>query len=429
MNYRSIISKISSALFNPNMERVISKKVYINVILSILLIMSFIVLIINIILGFTSILYYTLFISFSSILLWLLNRLTKETHYTLILGFIFTLTIWNIFYFFNNGSYGPLYYYIFPIIYIIIYFSNKGVLYFLLTLILVNLIIVTYLEYFIPEIGFDYENNLLKLIDHYFGILITNFIIVLLFANLIKMQINEKKIANESNQLKTSFLANTSHDIRTPMNAIIGFVDLLEDPELSKKELNRNISIIHSNTNQLINLVNDIFDISIIQSGNFVLHKEFISLNLLIEELYSNFKQIIDNQGKEIIFQAHYGLPETQSIVFVDPVRINQILNNLIQNAIKHTQKGAIIFGYEYQVDSEELLFYVKDTGAGMATEKLNLIFSRYTTNIQGTKNTEGIGLGLNITSNLVELMKGKIWVKSEPEKGSQFYFTIPIEK
>ena len=131
--------------------------------------------------------------------------------------------------------------------------------------------------------------------------------------------------------------------------------------------------------------------------------------------------------NKNIELNVHFGLPMTQSIIFADASRITQILTNLLQNAIKYTHDGAIAFGYDKKLDSNELVFFVKDTGSGIPADKIKDIFTRYVTNIDVTKKVKGTGLGLHITNSLVHLMNGKVWVESEIGKGSQFYFTLPL--
>lgn len=178
----------------------------------------------------------------------------------------------------------------------------------------------------------------------------------------------------------------------------------------------------------MLTLVNDIFDISIIESKNIIIHPQHVSINEILEDVFDNFKREIEVNERNIDLRVHFGLPITQSIIYIDPVRIKQILTNLIQNAIKHTPEGAIIFGYDIEINKNELVFYVKDTGYGIPEDQLENIFTRYVTNIDASKKIKGTGLGLHITSSLVSLMKGKIWVKSEVDKGSMFYFSIPLE-
>jgi hypothetical protein len=289
-------------------------------------------------------------------------------------------------------------------------------------------LVLYYLEYSIPGFIDDYDNFNSQLLDHFISVVLTTLTFTILIRNLIKTQIKEKKIVEESNHLKTSFLANTSHDLRAPANSILSFSEIILQEDLSQKELERYINIIHSNSQQLLVLINDIFDISIIESRNLIISPRNININAVLEEVYSNFKRDIEVSNKNIELNVHFGLPMTQSIIFADAARITQILTNLLQNAIKYTHDGAIAFGYDKKLDSNELIFFfVKDTGSGIPADKIKDIFTRYVTNIDVTKKVKGTGLGLHITNSLVHLMNGKVWVESEIGKGSQFYFTLPL--
>ena len=241
--------------------------------------------------------------------------------------------------------------------------------------------------------------------------------------------IRAKVKAEESDKIKTVFLANMSHEIRTPMNGILGFAQLLSSEKISRQELNEYIQAIDSNGKVLISLIDDIIDISKIESGHVKINRESIQLNEFLDEIFQSFLNEPRRTEKENVqFILEKDLPDLECIIETDPVRLRQVIYNLISNAIKFTSKGTIRVGY--RLDSpNSLLFYVKDTGIGIQPQKLKLIFERF---IQAddsiTRKYGGSGLGLAISKGLVELMGGKIWVESSQMKGSSFYFSHPFK-
>ena len=238
--------------------------------------------------------------------------------------------------------------------------------------------------------------------------------------------IQAKERAEESDRLKSAFLANMSHEIRTPMNAIIGFSDLLADPSLDSPEISLYTSVIKERCNNLLQIVNDILDISRIEANEIELKENVFALNALIEELYIEYAQKLINENKfQIVLNITKGLSDKESIIYADEVRLKQILCNLLDNAIKFTKNGEIEFGYKSTGESH-LEFYVRDSGIGIHPEKHQIIFERFR-QIDESLDREygGNGLGLAICKAFVELMGGKIWLRSELGKGTTFNFTI----
>ncbi|OYT17336.1 MAG: hypothetical protein B7C24_03195 [Bacteroidetes bacterium 4572_77] len=425
------IIKIISAFYvwfiNPKGARIITPKVYLNYIIFIAIGVLLAALLVNLFLDLPIPDGFVLLMLLLSITMWIVNRYTKKMGYSLIIGYFILLLIFNGFCFLSNGRFFPMTYYLFPIVFVISYFSSKKYLFYLYAGVLLNVLILAYLDLYSIFTGMAYDGEYMRIADNYFSFLFASIALIIFFIDIVKIQIQEKQIAEESIKLKTAFLANTSHDIRNPVNAIHGFCSMLDDEEMSEEELVQYVGIIQSNTKQLLSLMNDIFDISMIQSGNFVLHPHFFNLNNLLKEVHHNFSQQIKNSEKEVSFQVHYGLPDEQSAIFADNVRINQILSNLIQNAIKHTPSGVIVFGYEKIILEDKLLFYVKDTGYGIPEEKQKEIFQRHISNISEKKNLSSSGLGLHITKNLMDLMKGEVWVESKEGEGAHFYFKIPL--
>jgi len=240
---------------------------------------------------------------------------------------------------------------------------------------------------------------------------------------------NAKEKAEESDRLKSVFLANMSHEVRTPLNVIIGFSDLLKDEKLTSQTRNEYIDMITSSSHNLLELINDIIDISKIEAGQLRITETTFNLNQLLKQLMHWIEKDKKDKGKEnveIILSAP--LPDSGSIILTDQGRLKQILVNLLTNALKFTDKGSIEFGYITR--ERELQFYIKDTGTGIRKSNLHSIFERFK---QADENTSqkygGTGLGLAITKAIIELMGGTIWVDSEPKKGSTFYFTLPFKQ
>ncbi len=241
--------------------------------------------------------------------------------------------------------------------------------------------------------------------------------------------IKAKEQAEESDMLKSSFLANMSHEIRTPMNGIVGFLSFIEQDDLAVEKRQAYIRIIRSNVQQLLQLIEDIIDISKIDAHQLSLHPVSFELNILLDELEIFFQDFILKKDKKlelVLDRSQFIVP---SLIKSDPVRVRQILSNLIGNAVKFTDKGYIRFGYRLTDACDEILFFVEDTGIGIEISKQNYIFERFRQVYDNTTQSTygGTGLGLAISKNLVEMMKGRIWVESKLGIGSIFYFTIPF--
>ncbi|MEJ5317093.1 MAG: PAS domain S-box protein [Tenuifilum sp.] len=236
--------------------------------------------------------------------------------------------------------------------------------------------------------------------------------------------------AEESDRLKTAFLANMSHEIRTPLNGVIGFAKFLRNfPDTTPQEREKFLGIISTSADHLLTLINDIIDISKIDVGQLTINPEAVNINDLLNEIYTFFYNANpDLPKREIAFNYTTSLPDSKAMVNADRMRLRQVLTNLINNALKFTDKGKVEFGYNINSETNEFEFFVSDTGIGIAKDKQEIIFQRFRqayTDI--TKQYGGTGLGLAICKSLVELMGGRIWVESETGKGSTFRFTLPI--
>jgi len=235
-----------------------------------------------------------------------------------------------------------------------------------------------------------------------------------------------KEHAEESDKLKSVFLANLSHEIRTPMNGILGFTELLENTEISSQKKNTYIEIIKNSGKHLLSIINDIIEISRIETGLIKPHLTNVEINSLIYSLHEVIKMNIP-QEKKIKLEIIKSKPDRKVVVVTDEVKLRQILSNLLTNAIKYTDKGHV--GYGYEVNSE-LTFFVKDTGIGIDKKDQEIIFERFRrVDEEITSRKRGSGLGLAISKAYVEMLNGSIQVESEKGKGSVFSFSIPFQQ
>jgi hypothetical protein len=246
--------------------------------------------------------------------------------------------------------------------------------------------------------------------------------------------IKAKEQAEESDRLKSAFLANMSHEIRTPMNGILGFSDLLKEPGLSGAQQQEYIRIIEKSGHRMLNIINDIVDISKIEAGLVKVDIQDTNINEKIEFVYAFFKPEVEAKGIRLSFKTT--LPAKEATIKTDSEKVYAILTNLVKNASKYTKEGSIEFGYDRaetlhatspQLHATSLRFYVKDTGIGIPSNRQEAIFERFVQAVISDKMArQGAGLGLAITKSFVEMLGGKIWVESEEGIGSTFYFTLP---
>lgn len=234
-----------------------------------------------------------------------------------------------------------------------------------------------------------------------------------------------KDKAEESDRLKSAFLSNMSHEIRTPMNGILGFSNLLKEPNLSSDDQHRFINIIGNSGERMLNTINNIIDISKIESGLVQTNIEGANINEKMEFVYNFLKPEAENKGLKLLYRNTLSSKDT--FIKTDSEKIYGTLTNLVKNAIKFTDTGSIEFGY--QKKGKYLEFFVKDTGIGIPKNRLDAIFKRFIqADIEDKRAFQGSGLGLSISKSYVKMLGGKIWVESEEGIGSTFYFTIPYK-
>ena len=236
-----------------------------------------------------------------------------------------------------------------------------------------------------------------------------------------------KEKAEESDRLKSAFLANMSHEIRTPMNGILGFAELLKKPNLTGEQQQDYIDIIEKSGARMLNIINDIVDISKIESGQMKVLLNDTNVNEQLEFIYTLFNREVEQKGLHLSLKK--SLLPSEAIISTDREKLYAILANLVKNAIKYTNNGSIEFGYGITGTNHALWlqFFVKDTGIGIAKYRQEAIFERFIqADIFDKMALQGAGLGLAISKAYVEMLGGRIWVESEKGKGSTFYFTLP---
>ncbi len=281
----------------------------------------------------------------------------------------------------------------------------------------------------LPKLSSEYFGRVLKLLT-----VLANELSVLGYNNLklaktirehleLEKQLREaKNQAEESDRLKSAFLANLSHEIRTPMNGIIGFSDLLQIEDILPEDRKEYVTLIKQSSNQLLNIINDIIDISKIESGQVDVNITTFDVNSILKEQYAFFKKQAEDKSVDLKMVLPY--PNDEMYVNLDEIKLRQILTNLISNALKFTDHGYVSFGYT--MNGDKLLFHVKDTGAGIDEEGVVNVFERFWQSKRNSPNKGGTGLGLAITKAYVELLGGEISVSSIPATGTKFEFEMP---
>ncbi|MGZ0015055.1 response regulator [Yeosuana sp. AK3] len=282
------------------------------------------------------------------------------------------------------------------------------------------------------------DNNILTEIQTYKGWFYV-FVTGILFFIYIKRHLKQlrltqkalktaKEKAEESDRLKTAFLQNMSHEIRTPMNAIMGFSSLLPDTFDDKTKLQKYSEIIKQRSHDLLDIINDILDISKIESGQLSVNQDVCDLKALFAELQTFFVEYQNRMGKQHIkFSLHAFNDNEQHLIYTDKVKLKQIFINLISNAFKFTNAGSIMGGCKLD-EHKKAVFYVSDTGIGIPFDKQQIIYERFSQLQQNSEVNAGTGLGLSIAKGLVGILGGELLLESEPGKGSTFFFSFPFK-
>jgi signal transduction histidine kinase len=356
-------------------------------------------------------------------LLYLYGRFLGHGRFYFWLTSIISILFIDSYWFFNFASHGPL----LPLLlvfysFLILIFEKK---YYLLIsfLIFINLFCLYFIELnFFEAIG-NYQDNKSRMLDNYLGMMLNLLVIFSIVSTIKKNYVNEFDRAKMSDQLKSSFLANMSHEIRTPLNAIVGFSSLMSDEDISIREKNEFQILIQKNSDYLLTLIEDIIDVSKIESNQLNVKINEIDVMPLIQNLVQSFQLTVPCDKNVRIIKK---FTEKSLLVKTDQLRLEQILRNLLSNAVKFTEEG--IIEVSCQKGKEFFTFSVKDTGIGIHIEHQEMIFNRFI-KIDNKKQYlhRGTGIGLFLSKKLVEMFGGKIWVESKIGEGSNFLFTIPV--
>jgi PAS domain S-box-containing protein len=229
--------------------------------------------------------------------------------------------------------------------------------------------------------------------------------------------------SEESENLKTVFLRNFSHEIRTPLNAIVGFSEFLEEFDLSGEKKKTYLNIIKHSSQQLLSIVNDIINITALDAGQITYQEHKTDISSLVKRIYRQFESGAGPQN--IAFTYKINVPEDQTVIYTDEVKLSDTLSILLKNAFKFTSEGNIEFGC--YPDRGFLVFYCRDTGIGIPTKFRSKVFQRFSqADNSSTRKYGGNGIGLALAKSYVGLLGGEIWFESVPGKGSEFFFTVP---
>lgn len=355
--------------------------------------------------------------------LYLFGRFVKMgITYNWLVSFLF-LGYLDVLWVLNFGSHGPvLNYFIVFYAFLILVFDRK---YFVaLSVILCLNIIGLYLveKQFNAELG-HYADEASRLNDNFLGMFFGLLLISFFTGALKNNYLFEFERAKKADQLKSAFLANMSHEIRTPLNAIVGFSSLISDPDISESEKVDFEGQIQRNSDYLLSLIEDIIDVSKIESNQLTVSLKSVDVVPLIRNIVQAFQLAISN-SKNV--QVVCTIRMSQLVITIDQIRLEQILRNLLANAVKFTEVGDI----EVNCIQEKnfFIFSVKDSGIGIDPEHQQIIFDRFMKVDNHRQHLyRGTGIGLFLSKQLVEMFGGKIWVESEVGKGSTFYFSIPV--
>jgi len=336
---------------------------------------------------------------------------------------IVSLILINIFWALNYNSRGPVLYLFVVYFSLLLFIWNKRQVIILFFMVLLNILALFVIEYFNTDSLPSYPTEKARLIDVYTGLIIY-FSIIFIFTTAARNNyIRQYRKARESDQLKSSFLSNLSHEIRTPLNAIHGISSLLGTEDFSKEEIISHTHLIRDNSQYLTRLIEDVIDISKIETGQFTVKPEKAHLKNIFKQLHISFQNEVGNRQEDV--DLIMDIPEQETVLHTDVTRLEQVIHKLMSNAVKFTSRGSIRFGY-----TEEpgwVRFFVKDTGTGIGEKNISRVFDRFVKIAADDQRIHrGTGIGLFLAKEIVHFLDGKIWLESEYGQGTSVYFTLP---
>ncbi len=360
-------------------------------------------------------------------LIYFLAKKVSNINFTRWLFLIVTLIFANIAWYYDYRSAGPMLYLLFLFYgYLIFMLDNKKLLR-ITVVVVVDIAMLYFLESrnLIPPS--HYPSPEMQRVDAYTAVLLYTLIAGVLMWIAKKNYFTEYHKALESDKLKTRFLSNMSHEIRTPLNAVIGFSNLMLTEEVSQEDRTLYKSYINENNRYLLSLINDILDISMIESNTIKLEEEPCNLNLIILEMQKNYKAELirsGNRNLEIVART----PRDPVVIEIDRNYLERTLRLLMDNAVKFTARGSVEIGFS--VESKAIRFFVKDTGIGIRKEDMGHLFERFNKlEYNKEKVLTGTGIGLYLVKLIVRMFGGTVAVESTYGEGSEFSFSIPAQK
>ncbi len=321
-------------------------------------------------------------------------------------------------------SNGPVLFFILIFAALVIWVWEGRALAIMLLVYFLNILILFYIDYNAPDDLFLYPGDRKRSVDIFLSLTLYSTLLIFLLHIVKKEFIRQKEKAVRSDLLKSAFLANMSHEIRTPMNSIVGFSRLFNEGG-SPEELKQYSGVIQKSSDNLLRLIDDIIDLSRIEAGDIEIKHSDVDLPELFSEIKEVYTLELSNRRKSDI-GLEFSLPAGGIRFQTDPVRLKQVLSNLLDNAVKFTSQGAIKISCERKRDN--LVFSVSDTGSGILPEEKERIFEQFVKFNHRDLNYEGSGIGLSIARKIVELSGGRIWVESKAGEGSRFFFTLPYK-
>lgn len=347
-------------------------------------------------------------------------NLVASQYLVIIITLIFTNVLW----YYEHGHYGPLLFLFIFIFAVTIFIWEGRKLIYSTIIILLNIFVCLYIEYYYPELITNYQNDTVRLFDIYASILMFLILIYALMYSVKNSYSRKYKEALQSDKLKSSFLENINHEVRTPLNAIIGFSSLLNEEDITPEQRIEFLGLIGESNDALLRIIDDILLVSTLESGDPSTKLVSCDLDSIMDGLQKTLKQHLVKNKKGNI-ELLLSEPNVKGIVETDKIRLQQVFIRLMDNAIKFTDSGKINFGY--RVENDTILFHVADTGIGIQGKHHEKIFDRfYKIEIDKKEVYRGTGIGLFITKKIVESLKGDIWLSSIYGSGTTFYFSIP---
>ncbi|PZX13811.1 phospho-acceptor domain-containing protein [Breznakibacter xylanolyticus] len=367
---------------------------------------------------------FSLFAVFFTPFIFWLDYAKGKTLWARNIFLVFFVLMINGVWMFSGGSQGTALVMTQGFLLLYLFFSVNTYYHWVLVFLLFNIIGLFAIELYWPHLIESYPSNRSRLLDVLFITVIFFVFELPVIAYAKRVLLRDKQEAVKSDAAKTSFVVNLSHEIRTPMNAILGFAELLEDGTLEPEVRNSYIRIINENGRNLLTLLNNVISFSKIEANQSPVTAAWLSVDALFHQVQASLLHQIQSNPR---VQFRLSLPDDALEIYTDSLMAYQILNNLAYNALKFTTQGEVEMGC--QQEGDQVLFYVRDTGIGIAPEAIDQIFERFH-HAGGTVREHaqhGAGLGLAICRGLTSLLQGRMWVESMPNSGSTFYVQLPI--